>query len=82
MHESGLVEELIEQLVDVARRNGGGRVARVQVGVGELAGFTREHFEGHFRSASRNSVADGAVLDIQTREGDALTLEAVDIEDA
>lgn len=81
MHESGLVEELIEELGRVARENGGGRVSRVQVGVGELAGFTHEHFEEHFRHASRNTLADGAILDIQTREGDTLTLESIDIEE-
>ncbi len=81
MHESGLVEELIEEIGRVARDNGGARVSRVEIGVGELAGFTHEHFEEHFRAASRNTLADGAVLEIHTREGDALTLEGLDIED-
>jgi Zn finger protein HypA/HybF involved in hydrogenase expression len=75
------VEELIEELEVVARSNGGGRISRVQIGVGELAGFTHEHFGEHFRRAALGTLADGAVLEIQTREGDALTLESVDLED-
>ena len=81
MHESGLVEELIEELDRVARANGGGRVVRVEVGVGELAGFTHEHFEEHFRKAAVTTLAEGAVLDIHTRAGDALNLEAVELEE-
>ena len=82
MYESGLVQELIEELERVAKHNGGGRVCRVQVGIGEMAGFTHGHFEEHFRLASVNTLADGAMLEIQTRPGDALTLEVVDLEDS
>lgn len=80
MHESGLVEELIEELERVARNNGGGRIRVAHVGIGELAGFTREHFDEHFRAASAGTLAEGAALEIRSREGDALTLEGVDIE--
>jgi Zn finger protein HypA/HybF involved in hydrogenase expression len=81
MHESGLVEELIEELDRVARANGGGRVVRVEIGVGDLAGFTHEHFEEHFRKAAVATLSEGAVLDIRTRSGDALTLEAVELDE-
>lgn len=79
MHESGLVEELIEKMDQVARANGGGVIRRAQLGMGELAGFTREHFEEHFRSASVGTLAEGAALDIAVRCGDTLTLEGLDL---
>ena len=81
MHESGLVEQLIEKMEKVARANGGGPIRRAQLGIGELAGFTRDHFEEHFRSASAGTLAEGAVLDVVTRPGDSLTLEGIDLED-
>ena len=81
MHESGLVEQLIEQMERVARANGGGAIRRAQLGIGELAGFTREHFEEHFRTASSGTLADGAALELVTRPGDSLTLEALDLEE-
>jgi hydrogenase nickel incorporation protein HypA/HybF len=82
MHESGIVEELIHELEKVARANGSARVTRVEVGVGELAGFSREHFEEHFRHASNGTIAQGAELEIHTTPGDSLTLEAVEVEDS
>jgi Zn finger protein HypA/HybF involved in hydrogenase expression len=80
MHETGLVEELIRQSEKVSQENGGGRITRIEVGIGEEAGFSPEHFEEHFRLDSENTLAAGAELVIHMREGDALTLEAVEIE--
>jgi hydrogenase nickel incorporation protein HypA/HybF len=82
MHESGIVEELIHELEKVVRENGAARVSRVEVGVGEDAGFSREHFEEHFRHASAGTIAQDAALEIHTTPGDSLTLEAVEVEDA
>jgi len=82
MHESGIVEELVHELEKVARANGGTRVVKVEVGIGELAGFSREHFEEHFRVAAAGSIADGAALEMRTTGGDALTLEGVEVEDS
>jgi hydrogenase nickel incorporation protein HypA/HybF len=82
MHESGIVEELIRQLEKVVRTNGGDRVTRVEVGVGEQAGFSREHFEEHFRHASSGTIAEGAELSIHTVPGDSLMLEAIEVEDS
>jgi Zn finger protein HypA/HybF involved in hydrogenase expression len=82
MHESGIVEELIHELEKVMQKNGGARLTRVEVGVGEQAGFSREHFEEHFRHASSGTIAQDAKLEIHTTPGDTLTLEAVEVEDA
>jgi Zn finger protein HypA/HybF involved in hydrogenase expression len=82
MHESGIVEELIHELEKVVHTNGGARVTRVEVGVGEDAGFSREHFEEHFRHASSGTIAQDATLEIHTTPGDSLTLEAIEVEDA
>lgn len=82
MHESGLVEELIDELRRVAEKNGGGRISRVQVGIGVQAGFSPGHFEEHFYRSVAGTQAAEAELEVEMRPGDALTLEAVEIEDA
>ena len=38
MHEASLVEQLLGQVRRIAEQNGGGRVTRIEVIVGELAG--------------------------------------------
>ena len=81
MHESGIVEDLIGHLKKLSDENGGGRLLRVDVGLGVDAGFSSEHFEEHFRIASATTVAEGAVLVIQNRDGAAVTLEAVEVDE-
>jgi Zn finger protein HypA/HybF involved in hydrogenase expression len=80
MHESGLVEELIETMEEVARANGGGRIVRAQIGIGQLAGFTFEHFEEHFRGASIGTLAENAQLAVEPRQGDCVTLEGIELD--
>ena len=82
MHESGLVEQLIREVEKIATSNGAGRVVRIELGIGELAGFSREHFEEHFRTASSGTIVNGAVLDLHMVDGDSLLLKAVEVEDA
>jgi Zn finger protein HypA/HybF involved in hydrogenase expression len=81
MHESGIVEDLIGRLEKLSHANGGGRVRRVGLGLGVDAGFSRAHFEEHFRAASAATIAEGAELAIHSREGDALTLETLEVEE-
>jgi len=81
MHESGIVEDLIGRLEKVSHANGGARVRRVGLSLGVDAGFSREHFEEHFRAASVATLAEGAVLAIRGSEGDALLLETVEVDE-
>jgi Zn finger protein HypA/HybF involved in hydrogenase expression len=82
MHESGIVEELVHEMEKVVASNGGGRVIKVEVGIGEHAGFSREHFEEHFRVATAGTIAEDAALDIHPTDGDALTLRSIEVEDS
>jgi Zn finger protein HypA/HybF involved in hydrogenase expression len=81
MHESGIVEDLICRLKKLSHANGGGRVLRVELGLGVDAGFSREHFEDHFRAASVATIAEGAEVAIRDRDGGALTLETVEVDE-
>ena len=81
MHESGIVEDLIGKLEKISHANGGGHVLRVGLGLGVDAGFSREHFEEHFRAAAADTIAEAAELAICDREGDALTLETVEVDE-
>ena len=63
MHELSLAMALIDQVRDLAAREGATRVIRVAVSVGALAGVDREAFEFAFECATQESPAEGAELE-------------------
>lgn len=69
MHEMSLAESIIQIAEDTARANGGTRVSRVILEVGQLAGVEIEALRFCFDAASRSSLAAGATLVIEQPEG-------------
>ena len=65
MHEASLMKNLMGKVEQLARQNGAGRVTRIGVKLGALSHFSPDHFREHFEQASRGTVAEGAVLDIE-----------------
>ena len=74
MHEMSLAESIVQIVEDTARANGGGRVARVLLEVGRLAGVEIEALRFCFDAASRTSLAEGAALAIEEPDGQAWCL--------
>ena len=66
MHETGIVRDLIHRLETVARDGGAERVSGVVVWLGALSQFSPEHFREHFDEEARGTIAEGAVLTIET----------------
>jgi hydrogenase nickel incorporation protein HypA/HybF len=64
----------VQIVEDTARANGGGRVSRVLLEVGRLAGVEIEALRFCFDAASRTSLAEGAALDIEEPDGQAWCL--------
>lgn len=64
MHELALARSLIEMVDDYALAHGARRVTRVHVRLGVLSALTRALYVS-FRSASRGTSCEGAVLDIE-----------------
>lgn len=62
MHELSLAEALVEQLAEVARREGATRITAIDLVLGEMSGVEREPFEFSFPIVAAGTVAEGAIL--------------------
>ncbi len=71
MHEMSLTESVVRILEQEAARQGFSRVRRVWLEIGALSHVAPEAIAFCFQAAARDSVADGARLDILRVEGAA-----------
>jgi hydrogenase nickel incorporation protein HypA/HybF len=86
MHESGIVRDLVRRLERAARDAGAERVSGVVVWLGALSQFSPEHFREHFDDEACGTLAEGAVLRIETSqdighaEAQHVVMRSVDLE--
>ncbi|MGB4466658.1 MAG: hydrogenase maturation nickel metallochaperone HypA [Azovibrio sp.] len=69
MHEMSLAEGILQQVEDTARREGARQVRTVVLEIGALASIEVEALRFCFDAVTRNSLAAGATLEIQTLPG-------------
>jgi Zn finger protein HypA/HybF involved in hydrogenase expression len=87
MHERSLARDAVRRVEAAARDAGTGRIARVRLTIGALAGVSAEHFRRHFAEAARGGRAEGAALDIREGDGvatpdaDGLRIESIEVEE-
>ena len=62
MHESSITESLLSLAVGKANEAKAGKITRINLVVGELAGVVPECVQFYFDFISKNTIADGAVL--------------------
>lgn len=72
MHEASLMRSLMRKIESLAAAEGGHRVTTVRVWLGALSHMSAAHFQEHFDQASKATVAEGALLEIE---------ESADIDD-
>ena len=72
MHEASLMRSLMRKIESLAATEGGHRVTTVRVWLGALSHMSAAHFQEHFDQASKATVAEGALLEIE---------ESADIDD-
>jgi hydrogenase nickel incorporation protein HypA/HybF len=65
MHEVGLMQTAVELAVAEAARRGAGRIHRVVLRVGALAGVEPEALDFAFEVAAAGTIASGARLDVE-----------------
>ena len=65
MHERAVMDRLMAAIEQAAREEDAVRVTRVSVRLGALSHFTPQHFREHFVDASRETVAEGARVDVE-----------------
>ncbi len=65
MHEASLMRDLMQKILTVADGENG-RVSGVSVWLGALSHMSPDHFREHYEEASRDTIAEGAILKIET----------------
>ena len=65
MHEASLVGDLMRKIEALAKAERANRVTIVRVWLGALSHMSATHFREHFEQASRDTIADGASLEIE-----------------
>ena len=71
MHEMSICESILDVLKDQAQAQKFDRVKRISLEIGPLAGVEIEALKFGFDVVMRDSLADGALLDIIETEGKA-----------
>ncbi len=65
MHELSMAESLIGILLDEARNHGIERISKIKLQVGELSAVVPDSLTFCFELVSRDTIAEGAVLEIE-----------------
>jgi hydrogenase nickel incorporation protein HypA/HybF len=87
MHETALVRDVVRRIEDLARSTGARQVSGAKVWLGALSHLSAEHFREHFTIEARDTLAAGAVLDIEVSEdpddphAQQVRLESVDLDE-
>jgi len=67
MHEASITESLLSLALEKASEAKAGKITRINLVVGELAGVVSECVQFYFDAISKNTLADGAVLSFETK---------------
>lgn len=65
MHEFSLAQSLVEQVTELAVREGADRVTRIDVSIGAMSGVMKEPFEFCFPEAAKGSCLEGCILSVR-----------------
>lgn len=66
MHEMSIAESIFDLVKDVAVKNNASKVTLVRIKAGELRGVISESLSLYFEFLSRDTIAEGARLEIET----------------
>jgi hydrogenase nickel incorporation protein HypA/HybF len=81
MHESGMIEELLEKVEAAARANSASKVVSISVAIGAFGMIEPDHLREHFEIAAAGTPAAGAELRVRTcDEPWGLLLESIELE--
>ncbi len=81
MHELGIANSVIEAVRAEAARRPGGRVTKVGLRIGGMAGVDRESLSFCFEVLVRDTDLASATLAIETAERDELELRYLEMEE-
>jgi hydrogenase nickel incorporation protein HypA/HybF len=75
MHEMALTESIVEIVSEEARRHGAGKVRVVRLVIGAFAHVEPDALRFCFDAVSRDTIAEGATLDIVRAPGEGYCLD-------
>jgi hydrogenase nickel incorporation protein HypA/HybF len=75
MHETAWVDNLIQNVASVARRERAKRVVGVTVRLGPWSALSAEHVRERFVEAARGTIAEGAWIAVSTAGDDVGPIE-------
>ncbi|HEY1461360.1 MAG TPA: hydrogenase maturation nickel metallochaperone HypA [Casimicrobiaceae bacterium] len=78
MHEMALATSVLQIVESTARQHGSGRVSAVCLEIGRLSHVEPEALRFSFDVVTRDSIADGARLEILTTDGTAWCMRCSD----
>ena len=78
MHEMALATSVLQIVEDTARRHGAQRVSAVRLEIGRLSHVESEALRFSFDVVTRDSLADGARLEILATDGTAWCMRCSD----
>ncbi len=87
MHETALVRDVVRRIDELARSAGARRATGAKVWLGALSHLSAEHFREHFAIEARDTLAAGALLEIEMSADPAdphaqhIRLESVDLDE-
>lgn len=87
MHETALVRDVVQRMIDVAQSNGARRVTRAKLWLGALSHLSAEYFREHFAVEARDTPAAGADLEIEVSadledpDAQQVRLQSIDLEE-
>jgi hydrogenase nickel incorporation protein HypA/HybF len=85
MHEAALLKDLVREIESVAAREHASAVTCVRVRIGPMSHMTPDHFVEHFVDATRGTIAEGALCEVEQIDpkdplAQSIVLESVDLD--
>ncbi len=76
MHEWGITESIIEEIIKQANENELKKVDKVCLSIGESSDITPESLEFCFRCLAKETILQAAKLEIKKNEGREITIDS------
>ena len=80
MHETHLIEPIIKGISEHAKKEGGKKVIKVKLKIGQLLGVKEDTFSETFKVLSKNTILEGAELELTSFPGTRLEVLSFDVE--
>ena len=76
MHEWGITESIIEEIIKQANENDLKKVDKVCLSIGEASDITPESLEFCFQCLAKETILQAAKLEIKKNEGREITIDS------